>query len=1074
MRRLRVWVIPALCLGAHAMALAASASTPAAGLAELVSRACGTGGASAAEPAPLDAMDLRRQDAPAAQRQACGRLTGPDLAAQLPALTDLAWALVVQSAFDPAQALLAALEPLSANDARAAAEVHAALGTLAHDQNRPADAAPLFEQARVDLRRAQAAGSRLSALVLVGLANAWRELRGPQALENADAALTESATLLEGLGLATSLDMADVLNARTVLAYSQQDLEGTVRFARAEVDVYRRLGQGDHAELLDAYSSLGAVLSQLNRFAEAEAALKDALRIGEVNPEASPQARLGVMTNLAMLHLDRGQYPAALAVTEQALAFGEQAFGADSPMMLTALNGHALALFQMTRLADAQREFERARALSRAQAAQLGPVRRVRLQENLTGLYLLLNDIDAAQDAIDEGLRIVGDDKQLGYWRGRLLRHRAAMAARAGDWVQADALQAQAAPLIAVANGERHAYVELSNAARCVAQVRGALPGSACADLESHLDLFTATGAGTRYQALQALAQAAQAQGRFDIARSRYLQALAAAQATGAAYPLWAAMDALAVHLRTAGERSLAVSFGKQAVQQIEQVRAGFLGPARAADVGFVADKHAVYRRVADWLTEDSRIDEALEVLRLLKEDELADFVRRDGRMARGGEAATLELTPAEARWRDEWRPASEPGAPPPDEPALARRWDEWLSAFAARPGRSAATAAQAPGPSRAPSASVPALTAWIFPGPSHVNLVIEAGGRREVHRLDIDPAELAREVGRTLSAISLREPALPLLQSLYQRVALPIDLAARRASVRRLVLHLDGAIRYLPFAALHDGHAYLGERYAIERRVAGGAAPQTLANAGARQRWYGRAARVAAFGVTRAMSGMAALPAVAEEVCGIVAGPVQGLLASEGDCAVMQRGTGVMNGQAWMNDQFTVAQLRDVVSTPAVRLASAAAPERRLLHIGTHFQLRPGHIGKSWLLMGDGQRLTLDELAAIDMPDEDLVTLSACETGLGGAADPDGGREVDSLAALIMRRGARAVVASLWRVEDRSTSLLMRTVYAEIRRGADPADALQRAQRTVRQRAGGDKAHPYFWAGFYLSDVAR
>ena len=75
----------------------------------------------------------------------------------------------------------------------------------------------------------------------------------------------------------------------------------------------------------------------------------------------------------------------------------------------------------------------------------------------------------------------------------------------------------------------------------------------------------------------------------------------------------------------------------------------------------------------------------------------------------------------------------------------------------------------------------------------------------------------------------------------------------------------------------------------------------------------------------------------------------------------------------------------------------------------------------------------------------------------------------LDGLNMLVIRRGARAVLASLWRVDDRSTSVLMREFYRQLGR-LGPAEALQRAQQVLRNSPGGAWAAPFHWAGFYLT----
>lgn len=94
-----------------------------------------------------------------------------------------------------------------------------------------------------------------------------------------------------------------------------------------------------------------------------------------------------------------------------------------------------------------------------------------------------------------------------------------------------------------------------------------------------------------------------------------------------------------------------------------------------------------------------------------------------------------------------------------------------------------------------------------------------------------------------------------------------------------------------------------------------------------------------------------------------------------------------------------------------------------------------------------------------------DLVVLSACETGLGKDVKGEG---LVGLTRGFMYAGSRSVVASLWKVDDRATSELMRLFYeAMFRDGLTPSAALRAAKEGVRRQ--GRWSAPYFWAGFVL-----
>jgi len=95
-----------------------------------------------------------------------------------------------------------------------------------------------------------------------------------------------------------------------------------------------------------------------------------------------------------------------------------------------------------------------------------------------------------------------------------------------------------------------------------------------------------------------------------------------------------------------------------------------------------------------------------------------------------------------------------------------------------------------------------------------------------------------------------------------------------------------------------------------------------------------------------------------------------------------------------------------------------------------------------------------------------DLVTLSACQTGLGKVTKGEG---IMGLSRALLYAGADNLVVSLWAVSDASTSELMIDFYEEIARNPNIAytDALQKAKQ--KMIGSKDYAAPYFWAPFIL-----
>jgi CHAT domain-containing protein len=94
-----------------------------------------------------------------------------------------------------------------------------------------------------------------------------------------------------------------------------------------------------------------------------------------------------------------------------------------------------------------------------------------------------------------------------------------------------------------------------------------------------------------------------------------------------------------------------------------------------------------------------------------------------------------------------------------------------------------------------------------------------------------------------------------------------------------------------------------------------------------------------------------------------------------------------------------------------------------------------------------------------------DLVTLSACNTGLGKLQGEEG---VTNLVEAFLVSGARAVVASLWSADDTYTAALMERFYTHIADGQDKAGALRQAKLDLLAKYG-KQVPAYYWGAFVL-----
>jgi CHAT domain-containing protein len=134
-------------------------------------------------------------------------------------------------------------------------------------------------------------------------------------------------------------------------------------------------------------------------------------------------------------------------------------------------------------------------------------------------------------------------------------------------------------------------------------------------------------------------------------------------------------------------------------------------------------------------------------------------------------------------------------------------------------------------------------------------------------------------------------------------------------------------------------------------------------------------------------------------------------------------------------------------------------------LHLATHGEWDLDDSLANYLSMADRQKVSQEEIFGLDLDKTSLVILSACNTAMGDGSDSSG--YVASLAEAFWVAGSQSVIASLWAVNDESTSLLMTEFYKSLRAGASKVEALHQAQATVRSKP--QFSHPYFWSGFVL-----
>ena len=154
---------------------------------------------------------------------------------------------------------------------------------------------------------------------------------------------------------------------------------------------------------------------------------------------------------------------------------------------------------------------------------------------------------------------------------------------------------------------------------------------------------------------------------------------------------------------------------------------------------------------------------------------------------------------------------------------------------------------------------------------------------------------------------------------------------------------------------------------------------------------------------------------------------------------------------------------------------AKALSPELgqyRIVHFATHGVLNDEHPALSGIVLSLMDRagrpqngfLRLHDIYNLHLPAE-LVVLSACDTGLGRDVKGEG---LVGLARGFMYAGAARVVASLWKVDDEATAVLMTHFYRQMLQDGKPAAAaLRDAQITIWKQQRWSA--PYYWAAFVM-----
>ena len=336
---------------------------------------------------------------------------------------------------------------------------------------------------------------------------------------------------------------------------------------------------------------------------------------------------------------------------------------------------------------------------------------------------------------------------------------------------------------------------------------------------------------------------------------------------------------------------------------------------------------------------------------------------------------------------------------------------------------------------------------------------LIPLEGPVEGRRVEISKKRFSEQLRELYSNLSRQDPvdhtnSKSAARQLFNQLIGPIANQLKAKGATTLLISADRGLQAIPFAALHDGSQYFGERFgfsitpslALTNLGTSGAGEKTMLVAGASQ-----------------FEGLAPLPLVPQEIQDI---------------------GNKKNASVYLNREFT----------PEVLLEKAADPRYSRIHIATHAEFLPGGPSASYLFSGLGpiplsafNRLRLNRKGA----PLDLISFSACRTALG---DPNS--EL-GFAGLAVQAGARSAAGTLWYVDDVASSAYFQQMYRYLDQGVPKAEALQLTRQAFirglvylegnrvlgpngsmllqnlskeqQRRVQDGLQHPYFWASVEL-----
>jgi len=749
-----------------------------------------------------------------------------------------------------------------------------------------------------------------------------------------------------------------------------------------------------------AYRSLGQYQKAIDLYQQSLAIKK---QIGDRSGEATSLGNLGaVYDNL-------GQYQKAINLYQQSLGIQKQI--GDRNGEATSLNNLGLTYDNLGQYQQAIDSYRQSLAITTKIGDRNGEA------TSLNNLGLAYNSLGQYQKSTDFFQQSLGIQKQIGDRNGEAtsLSNLGASYNSLGQYQKAIDYYQQSLRIqkqIGDRNGEARSLNNLGEAYNSLRQYQKAIDyyqqslGIQKQISDRNGEARSLNNLGVAYNYL----------GQYQKAIDFYQQSLAIKKQIGDRDGEANSLHNLGFAFNQLNQPEISILFYKQAVNTYESIRKDIKGLKKEEQQSYTTTIASSYRNLADILIKQDRVMEALQILDLLKVQELEDYLKNIKGSERSAQGVR-RLAPEQALSDKLLAINSENSKDINSQ--LANQIQQLPKSEI----------------NKVPDYLnlIPQGNVLIYPLilSDRLEIILFAPNTLPIHRTvaikEDDLKALVTEFRAQLQdngSEDFRETS----QKLYSFLIKPIETELINAKTTTIFYAPDGILRYIPLAALSDGKQWLAEKYRISNLIAyslSDFSPQPKTEPSILAGAFGGKAGEKKFG-------QIALPATIREVK-----EISNLF---------------QNSFALLENDFSRAT------------TEAKFKNYNILHFATHAEFNTGAPDNSFIIFGNGDKIRLSELTDWQIPNVNLIVLSACQTGLSTLGS---GVEILGFGYQVQKVGAKQAIASLWSVNDEGTQALMTAFYRELKQGdVTPIEALHRAQVALIKSSQFN--HPNYWSAFF------